>query len=333
MALIGTLRNKAGTWVVVFVFVAIAAFIVSDIFSGNSNILNWGRNTVGEIAGKEISYEEFQSAVREREASYYLQTGREPSDREMTGLRQQAWDLLIARHAIEPQYEKLAIDVTDDELVDMINGTNIDPTIQQSFTNPETGEFDRARLGEYLNYIKTVPPNSPDRIRWEYFQKDLAPGRKRVKYDNLLLETTYVTKAEAEHYYHTQTDVAEVKYLFIPNFVISDSAVKVSDNDLRDYYNKNIEKYKTEASRDVKYISVPVTPSPEDSAAVHEELQRAREEFRTSTEDSVYAVTHSDGQNPYAKYTMASLPPFLGADSLTEGKVFGPILDGETYKV
>ncbi len=42
MALIGTLRNKMGTWVVVFVFVAISAFILGDIFSGNSSILNWG---------------------------------------------------------------------------------------------------------------------------------------------------------------------------------------------------------------------------------------------------------------------------------------------------
>ena len=81
MALIGTLRNKAGTWVVVFVFVAITLFILGDIFSGQSNILNWGRNTVGEIGGKEVSYEEFQSVIKEREASYFLQTGREAGER------------------------------------------------------------------------------------------------------------------------------------------------------------------------------------------------------------------------------------------------------------
>ena len=62
MALIGTLRNKMGTWVVVFVFVAIAAFVLGDIFSGNSSILNWGRNSVGEIGGRDISYDEFLSA-------------------------------------------------------------------------------------------------------------------------------------------------------------------------------------------------------------------------------------------------------------------------------
>src|SRR5690349_25147113 len=70
MALIGTLRNKMGTWVVVFVFVAITAFIVGDLFSGNSSILNWGQKSVGEIGGREISIDEFQSAIRERENNY-----------------------------------------------------------------------------------------------------------------------------------------------------------------------------------------------------------------------------------------------------------------------
>ena len=106
MALIGTLRNKMGTWVVVFVFVAIAAFILGDIFSGNSSILNWGRNTVGEIAGRDISVDEYQSAIQEREANYILQLGREPGEREMPAVRQQAWDLLIARHAIQSEFAK-----------------------------------------------------------------------------------------------------------------------------------------------------------------------------------------------------------------------------------
>jgi peptidyl-prolyl cis-trans isomerase D len=336
MALIGTLRSKAGTWVVVFVFVAIAAFILGDLFSGNSNILNWGRNSVGEIGGKEVSYEEFQSAVREREATYYLQTGREANDREMTGIRQQAWDLLVARYAVEPQYEKVGIVVTDDEVVDMISGVNIDPAIKQSFTNPQTGEFDRATLGSYIKKIQADPPTSPDRVRWEFFQKDLKPSRERIKYENLLLKSSYVTKAEAERLYHTQTDVAEVKYVYVPYYAISDSAAQVTDSDLKDYYNKHVERFKTEASRDIKYIAIPVVPSADDSAAITEDLRRTAIELKRSTtanEDSSYVATNSDGQNPYAKYSPATLPAFIDKDSLVQGKVFGPFADGDTYKV
>jgi peptidyl-prolyl cis-trans isomerase D len=333
MAFIGTLRSKMGTWVVVFVFVAIAAFTLGDIFSGNSSILNWGKNSVGEIAGKEISYDEFQSVLQERENNYILNFGREPGEREMTGLRQQTWELLIARHAIESQYEKVGVEVSASEVVDMISGANIDANVKQAFTNPETGQFDRGQLGSYINDLKSMPENSEQRIRWELFQRDLQPGRARIKYENLLIKTNYVTAAEAEREYHLQTDVAEVKYVYVPFYAISDSAATVTDSDLQTYYNKNKEKFKTTGTRDLKYVSIPVVASADDSLVVLEDLKRAVTEFKNATEDSIYAATNSDGKEAFAKYTVASLPAFVNQDSLVQGKVFGPFLDGETYKV
>jgi peptidyl-prolyl cis-trans isomerase D len=333
MALIGTLRNKMGTWVVVFVFVAIAAFILGDIFSGNSNILNWGRNKVGEIGGREISFEEFQSVIREREANYFLQFNREPGEREMPTIRQQAWDLLIARHAIQTQYAKVGIEVTDDEVWDMIQGKNVDENVRLAFTNQETGQFDPNRVVTYLAQLKTMPEGSENRVRWELFQRDLKPARERIKYENLLIKSAYVTTAEAEHEYHLQTDVAEVKYVYVPFYAVSDSAVNVTDDALKAYYNKNIEKFKTEANRDLKYISIPVIASSEDSLVVREDLARAVKEFTTAQEDSTYASGNTDGQNPYSKYTLATLPSFISPDSLVQGKVFGPFLDEGVFKV
>src|SRR5688572_30624166 len=105
MALIGNIRNKMGTWVVVFVFVAIASFTLSDILSNNSVLFN--DDEVGEIAGSSISRQEYEAAVQERENNYILNFNRRPGDREMTTLRQQAWELLVLRHAIRDQFEKV----------------------------------------------------------------------------------------------------------------------------------------------------------------------------------------------------------------------------------
>src|SRR5688500_9709985 len=325
MALIGTLRNKMGTWVVVFVFVAIAAFILGDIFSGNSSILNWGRNTVGEIAGRDISYEEFQNTIREREANYFLQLGREPGEREMPAVRQQAWDLLISRHAIQGEFAKVGIAVTDDEIWDMVQGKNIDEGVKQAFTNQETGQFERDRVVSYLNQLKTMPEGSEARVRWELFQRDLKPARERIKYENLLIKGSYITTAEAEREYHVQTDVAEVKYVYVPFYAVSDSAVKITDDALKTYYNKNIERYKTEESRDIKYVSIPVIASAEDTLAVKEDLARAVSEFKNTQEDSTYAAANTDGQDPFTKYTPSTLPAFINPDSLIQGKVIGQI--------
>jgi len=333
MALIGTLRNKMGTWVVVFVFVAIASFIVGDLFSGNSSILNWGQKNVGEIGGREISIDEFQNAIREREANYSLQFGRQPGDREMPALRQQAWDLLIARHAIQSQYSKVGVEVTPDEVWDMVQGRNVDESVRQAFTNPETGQFDPNRVVSYLQQVRTMPEDSEPRIRWELFYRDLGPGRERLKYENLLLRTAYVTKAEAEREYHLQSDVAEVKYLYVPYYAVSDSLATVTDADIKAYYDKHIERYKTEETRDLKFVAFPVEASHEDSVVVQDELDRALAELRTTQEDSAYASTHSDGQMAYGRYNRGNLPAFIPVDSLKQGKVFGPVLDGGVYKV
>lgn len=338
MALIGTLRNKMGTWVVIFVFVAILAFILNDLLGNNSVLFN--NNEVGEIGGHSISLEEYQQAVQEREANYILNFGRQPGDKEMPTLRQQAWELLILRYAIQKQYDKIGVEVTGEEQEDMVWGKNVDENIKQAFTNPQTGQFDKDRLISYLKDLNN-PPADPQmrqmwqeqRTRWEIFQRDLIPGRERIKYENLLVKTNYVTKAEAEREYHLQSDVAEVKYVYVPYYAVSDSAATVSDSDLKDYYNRNKEKYKTEESRDIKYVAFPIIPTADDTLAIKNEMQKIAQELAKTEDDSAYATSNSDGQEAFGTFNASSLPEFIKSEDLKEGNVIGPFVDGDTYKV
>ncbi len=331
MALIGSLREKMGVGVVIFVFVAISAFVLGDLLGNNSVLL--GDNSVGEIAGRTISLEEFQAAVQEREASYVLNFNRQPGDREMTTLRQQAWEMLILRHAIQKEFEKVGVQVTVDELEDMLHGKNVDENIKQAFTNQQTGQFDPQQVISYMNQLSTMPETSEPRVRWEVFQRDLEPGRARIKYENLLIKTTFVTTAEAERDYHIQTDVGEVKYVFVPFFSISDSVITLTDADFKAYYNKSKERYKSEHTRDLKFVQFPVVASSDDSLAIKEEISKLASEFKTATDDSAFASLNSDNSNAFTKYNLGALPAFISKDELTEGTVKGPFIDGSTYKL
>ncbi|MBT1704655.1 peptidylprolyl isomerase [Chryseosolibacter indicus] len=338
MALIGTLRNKMGTWVVIFVFVAILAFILNDLFGSSSVLFN--NNEVGEIGGHSVSLEEYQQAVQEREANYILNFGRQPGENEMPTLRQQAWELLILRYAIQKQYDKVGVDVPAEEQEDMVWGKNVDENIKQAFTNPQTGQFDKDRLISYLKELNN-PPADPQmrqmwqeqRTRWEIFQRDLIPGRERIKYENLLIKTNYVTKAEAEREYHLQSDVAEARFVYVPYYAVSDSAANVGDSDLKDYYNRNKEKYKTEESRDVKYAAFPIVPTADDTLAIKNEMQKIAQELSKTEDDSAYASSNSEGPDAFGTFNVSSLPEFINSEDLKEGKVIGPFVDGNTYKV
>jgi peptidyl-prolyl cis-trans isomerase D len=336
MALISTLRTKMTKVVVGFVAIAMIAFIVgSDLFgSGPRSIFGGNKNEVGEIGGKSISLEEYQAAIRERENNYILSFGRQPGEREQPTLRQQAWDFLIAKYAIMPQYEKVGVKVSTDEVWDMVQGKNVDENVKSSFTD-SSGNFDRSRLIQYLQSLDAQPVASEARIRWDLFKQNLAPARERLKYENLLIKTNYVTEAEAERDYHTQNDVAEVKYLYVPYFSVSDSTIKVTDNDLKTYFNKYKEKYKVEQLRSLSYVVFPVVASAQDSLVIKEELSRDVETFRTTSEDSIYATNNTDGQTPYTKYNVSSLPAFLSdqKENLKTGTVLGPLLENGTYKV
>lgn len=336
MALISTLRTKMTKVVVGFVAIAMIAFIVgSDLFgSGPRSIFGGNKNIVGEIGGKSISLEEYQAAIQDRENNYILSFGRQPGEREQPTLRQQAWDFLIAKYAIMPQYEKVGVKVHTDEVWDMVQGKNVDENVKASFTD-SSGNFDRSRLIQYLQSLDAQPAASEARIRWDLFKQNLAPSRERLKYENLLIKTNYVTDAEAELDYHTQNDVAEVKYLYVPYFSVSDSAIKVSDSDLRNYFNKNKEKYKVEQLRSLSYVVFPVVASSQDSLVIKEELSRDVEAFKSSAEDSIYAANNTDGSSPYTKYNVSNLPTFLSDQktNLKAGTVIGPVLENGTYKV
>lgn len=341
MALIGTLREKMGIGVVIFVFVAIAAFVLGDLLGNNSVLLN--DRGVGTIAGQSISVDEYQQAIAERENSYIMNTGQQPGDRQMPTLRQQAWEMLIVKHAIESQYEKVGTSVTIEEMEDMLYGKNVNPSIRQSFSDPATGQFDIQKVKGYMKELQNAPETTDprianmwqeQRIRWEVFQNELKTGRARIKYENLMIKSTYVTSAEAEQSYHMQSDVAEVKYIFVPFFSISDSAINVTDADYKAYYDKNKEKFKSEFTRDLKFVQFPVTASAADSAELKQELVNIVDQFKNATDDSTFAALNSDNSaNAYVKYTTSELPAFLSQDDLVVGTVKGPFIDGSQYKL
>jgi peptidyl-prolyl cis-trans isomerase D len=156
MALINTLREKMTKWVVGAIALSMGAFIVgSDLFgSGQNSIFGGQDREVGEIAGNSISLDDYQFAIQERKNSYILNFGRQPGERENATLEAQAWEMLINRNAIQPEYEKVGIRVTADEVWDMLQGKNMDEGIKTApaFTD-SSGRFDRARLISYLKQI------------------------------------------------------------------------------------------------------------------------------------------------------------------------------------
>jgi peptidyl-prolyl cis-trans isomerase D len=330
MAVINKIREKLGALVLVFIGAAILAFILADVFGPGSTFTAPDRS-VGEIAGHTVSVEEFNMKVEELETQYQMRTNQPITEAQRASIRNQAWDALIAEKAFREQYDELGINITDDEVVDMVQGNNISPEIQQAFTNPETGEFDRNQLVTYLQNINNMPPQQ--RMQWQMFEETLRPARARMKYENLLLKSDYITTAEAQREHSNQNAVAEVKYVYVPYYSISDSTVTVTEAELTDYLNKNKARYQAEASRSLKYVTFSVEPSEVDRETFNTELNRLKADFASARNDSTFALRNTEGGPAFATYGLDQLPAQLqeNAGQLQEGQVYGPFEENNSY--
>ncbi len=334
MSLISKIRERTGL-IVGAVSIGLILFLVGgDLLGPSSQLLGGPDKEVGEIAGEEISIDQYQQAVNEMEANYYLQTRRNPSEREKSGLRNQAWDKLIADVAFTKQFDELGIEVTEPEMVDMVQGNNIAPGILQSFSNPETGEFDRNQLVGYLQNMPQLPQEQ--QISWQMYEKNLGESRERLKYEGLLTEADFITTREAKQFYEAENTTASVKYLYVPTLAIPDSTVQVSDQELTAYIEKHPKEFEQEAGRSIQYVSFPVVPSEQDVAAFEEELNQLKQELTEANNDSIFASINTDGDpaQSFGRYRTDELPSYLTQeDSLNPGQVVGPVQEGEVYRL
>ncbi|WP_266203666.1 peptidylprolyl isomerase [Pontibacter kalidii] len=327
MALINKIREKSG-WAVGAIAIGLGVFVVGgDLLGPNSRLLGGNANTVGEIAGEEIDYQEFDNVLQQVKADYENRVGRAASEGELAMLREQAWNQLIFKIVLEKEYDRLGLEVTDEELADMVQGNNIHPAVMQAFANPQTGEFDRSQVLQYLQNLD----QTGTRQMWVGFEQSIAEDRLQSKYANLISKTVYVTGAEAKSFYQAQNAAASVKVLLVPYSVISDSAVSVTDAQLKDYYERNKELYKVEDGRTIEFVTIPVTASKEDSTYYNEEFTTITEQFASATNDSAFVNANSDVPFNGTYVNPGDLPEELRKQlPLQEGKVYGPYTSNST---
>jgi len=310
MAIISTLRDKMGKFLVVVVGFSIAAFVLGDILGPNSSIGNQNQNIVGEINGEEIDLVRFNSIFEQLSYNFSLNNGRSPNTQEIVGIRDQAWEKLINDISYVDQYNELGIVVTDKESVDMVQGDNIHPMILEAFTDPSTGVFNVDNVIGYLQNLSNQPVNQQQ--AWFSFESNLKPMRLRTKYDNLLSLTTNVNSLQSKSEYFNSSNTRDLSYYFVPYYMVPDSLFTVSKSEMNNYLRKNSEDYKQEDSRALNFVYFPLESSGEDSAFYISEIDKITNSLKSGEiNDSTFALLNSDGFNPYVRFNVDQLPTEL----------------------
>jgi len=334
MATLQKIRNNAGVLVSVIIGIALFAFIFTGFFKSGSSLFRDARQQVADINGTKISIQDYQSLIDEQEEFAKLQSGKSSlTEAEQNRIQDQVWNQLVFETLLKEKTEELGISVTSEELLTMVTGKNVHPTIRQIFTNPKTGVFDQAQLIAFLKQKDRDPKAS---FFWNFIEKQIIFQRINEKYTALLKKGMYVTSAQAKSEAKARSRKVDFNFVAKRYTSVPDSSVLIADADIKKYYNDNINDFEQEATRDIEYVMFAVTPSEEDKKMALEWITKAKEVFSAENTDPVqYVDMNSDEPfvDRYFKPNQLStrLQDFVKGAKV--GDVYGPYLENDAYKL
>ena len=344
MSILEKIRNRTGL-LVGLVGLALAIFILESLLGSGRSIFGGGRDTsIGSIAGETIDYTDYNNKINEQIAQVMQNN---PNGNVDDNMRQQiaesVWAQMVNDRVIKPQYKKTGVMVSEDELYDIMMVHPHSMVIQQltdqktgkiyeGFGRPD-GSLDVVKLSQWVNSM------NPDQERfWQTLEKGISEMREGEKYASMIKKGLYVTTAEAKDAYNSQNVQLNLDFVMKRYAMVSDTAIKVSDDDIQKYYNSHQYEFQSyETVRKIEYISYDVTPSQEDLVNIEKDAQRVAVEFKTKTskEDSSYIAQESENGNvtisDFNRKTMIIRDSTIFTSA--PGTVFGPYNEGAYLKV
>lgn len=336
MAALGKIR-KRGMILISIIGLGLFAFIAEEGFRSCEASRNDQRQQVGKVLGEKVNVQDFQKLIDEYTEVIKMQQGVDNlNEMQMNQVKDMVWQTYIQTKVVEDEAKKIGLTVTDAELQNILaEGTN--PMLMQTpFVNRQTGRFDVNSLKKFIADYKTQQTANPQMAAqyqtlykyWTFIERTLRQQILAQKYQSLLAGCILSNPVEAKLSYKEENEESSIQLATFAYSTIDDSKIKVQDADLKAKYDELKERFKQNVeSRDIKYVTVRVEPSPADRA----ELQQT---FKKYTTDLAAA---SEPANIVRKST--SLVNYLGIpvaktaypndiadklDSMAVGQTYGP---------
>lgn len=303
MAVIGKIRQRSGL-LIFLIGASIVGFLIMDATNSQGSVLKGRRDSIGSVNGEEISQVEFENKVSENVKAQEEQMRQTLTDDMRNYMRNQTWTEMVNEIIFKGVYKKLGLNVTPEELSDLATSPEFaSQYIQQdqSFRNPQTGQFDPAMVRMYLQNLDKDPQGvEPGTVRkqWTRFEGLLKKQQFQDKYNNLISKGLYVPTWQAEMAYIDQNKTAEFKYVFFPYTDVAEADVKLTDEDLQKYLDAHKARFKRdEETRKLQYVAFDIIPSAADTARTLNDLNEKLADFtaaKTAADDSVFVKLYSE---------------------------------------
>lgn len=290
-----TMRGIA-PWIMLVVAVAFVGWMVFDVgmdVTGQSTGPQGGE--IARVNGRAIFQQQFSIAVRQAQDQQRQAGGPPLTLEEQRQLEDQVLEQLVQQILLDEEYHRRGIRVTDAEVRDAL--LNAPP--QELLDIPEfqtEGQFD---LAKYQRYVLSRADLAFEQALTARYRDELPRFRllERVTSD------VYVSDSKLWQIYRDRADSVTVRAVtLVPQVVIADEDVTLSDADLAAYHRTHPDEFRRPKRAYVSFVSASRAPNAADSAAVrarvaaiHQELRAGADFAEVAERESADSVTRARG--------------------------------------
>jgi peptidyl-prolyl cis-trans isomerase D len=290
---------------------------------------------VAKVNGEDILATTWYQVTQNLEQGATQQSSQSLSLDERQRLQDQAFDQLVNDALLRQEYRRRGISVTDDEILQAARYSP-PPQLMQSPELLTDGQFDPAKYQRFLQ--SPMARQEGLLLQLEQYYRTEIPKQKL--FDQIATDV-YVSDEQLWRRWQDRHDSAQVSFVAFGPERIPDADVRVSDDEIRAYYDTHKAQFDRPGRAKVSLIIIPRAVTPADSAAVRARAVALRsrilggEKFedvaRAESADSVSAVNGGSlGRGAKGRF----VPQFeTAAFALKPGEISQPVLTPFGYHI
>ena len=257
MAVLGKIREKS-FFLILVIGLALFAFVIYGAL-GTGNTSSNENLAIGIVNGQEIPLENFRYMVEQTERNFGLTTMQAVEN---------VWKQYIRNLVFQDQFETLGIDAGRDQIEQVVSSTE-SIINDERFTN-EAGFFDFGLFTDFIIQMKNTNPQAYE--SWKQQELSIISSAKENIYFDLVKSSIVVTQKDAEIFHHLENDNIDIEYVKYPYSNVPDTVFNISDKEIKNYIDKNKNKYSREAFRSIEYVSFFENATEKDIKGIRESL-------------------------------------------------------------
>lgn len=330
-----TKLRSAGTgiiWLLIFI-----AFVIGFLLYDASGLIGGGPVTtstkVASINGRDVMYTNWQRYVENFYREEQQRLGRSLTLDEQRRIEDQAFDRMVADQLLEEEIQRRGLTATDEE-VRQIAEFQPPPWLQQRPELYTNGQFDLEKYRRYLH--SPVVVQSGEQLAIEQYWRTEIPKQKLF---DQIASTVYLTDSRLWRIFQDERDSASVSFVGLPASTIPDSAVTVSDDEIRAFFREHEDQFDRQGRAVVSVIAIPRVVTAADSAAARARAEALRAEIvggadfaAVAQRESADTISGAQGGDLGRGARGRFVPEFESAAyALRPGQVSQPVLSDFGY--